>query len=184
VAGLDLSPADLCSYLYLAEQHRRFTISSLELFRNAVEVRLPLADTGFLAALLGGPAAWRDDTTLHKSIIGRLAPGLLAVRNSNTGAPAGAGRLHETVMDKANTLLRRLGVHGWRHYHTFDAWMRQRLQESVRAVLLAPAALDRGIVRPEALRRLFEENTGGRAEHGYLFQVLLILELWQRENGL
>ncbi len=183
VRGLDLAPVDLCSYLYLAEHHRRSTIASLELFRNAVEVRLPLADAGFLTALLGGPAGWRDDTTLHKAMIARLAPRLLAARNSNTGAPAGAGPLRESVMDKVNTLLRRLDVHGWRHYHNFDAWMRQRLQESVQTVVLAPSALERGIFRPETLRRLFEENACGRANHGYLFQVLLILELWQRETG-
>lgn len=184
LAGLDLAPADLCSYLYLTEQHRRFTIASLELFRNAVEVRLPLVDAGFLTALLGGAAGWRDDTSLHKSLIARLAPRLLRVRNSNTGAPAGAGALRETVMDKVNTGLKRLGVHGWRHYHSFDAWMRERLQEAVQAVVLSPRALERGIFRPETLRRLFEENASGRADQGYLFQVLLILELWQQQNEL
>ena len=42
LAGTTLSPAECCSYLYLRELIRRFTIPSLELFRSEVEVRLPL----------------------------------------------------------------------------------------------------------------------------------------------
>ena len=38
----DLSPPDLCSYVYLHEYHRRVTVPSLEIFRNVAEVRLPL----------------------------------------------------------------------------------------------------------------------------------------------
>ena len=69
----------------------------------------------------------------------------------------------------------------YRHYHTFDAWMQQRLIDSVERVLLEPDSLARGMYHGATLRRLLEETRRGRADHSYLLQVLLILELWQRE---
>lgn len=49
-------------------------------------------------------------------------------------------------------------------------------------VLLQPASVDRGIFREKALRFLLAETQQGRGDYGYLFQVLLILELWQQED--
>jgi hypothetical protein len=48
--------------------------------------------------------------------------------------------------------------------------------------LLSPDSLSRGVYREATLRRLLEETRRGSADHGYLLQVLLILELWQQEN--
>jgi len=177
--GLELHPAELCSYLYLQEQHRRFTVPSLELFRNTVEVRLPFADEDFLTDLFASPAALRSGTVIHKALIGGK---LLRVRNSNTGAPAGASPLVESVLDKFNTIFKRLNVYGYRHYHNFDKWMKDQLLASVESVLLDPATIQRGMLHEPTLRRLIEATRSGAADHGYLFQVLLILELWQREN--
>ena len=180
---VDLSPADLCSYLYLIEHHRRYTIPSLEMFRSAVEVRMPFADEGFLRALFAGPAAWREGTEIHRAIVRRNNPRLLRVRNSNTGAPADAGRLTEAIADRLNSVFKRLNVYGYRHYHTFDAWMKRMLLDSVERVLLDPACLRRGIFREATLRHLIGETRAGTADHGYLFQVLLIVELWQQDNA-
>jgi asparagine synthase (glutamine-hydrolysing) len=182
VAGVSLEPADLCSYLYLAEHHRRFTISSLELFRNLVEVRMPFVDEEFLGVLFRGPARWRDRPDIHRAVFDRCNPALGKVRNSNTGAAATASPLVEAVLDKMNTLLKRLRVPGYRHYHEYEAWTRRLLLDSVDAVLLEPRSLARGIVREDALRLLLRETRQGTADHAYLFQVLLNIELWQRAN--
>jgi hypothetical protein len=48
--------------------------------------------------------------------------------------------------------------------------------------LLEPDSLARGMYREETLHRMIEETKRGMADYGYLFQILLILELWQREN--
>jgi asparagine synthase (glutamine-hydrolysing) len=178
IAKVPLSPVDLCSYLYLEEQHRRFTVPSLELFRNVLEVRLPFADEDFLRDLFATPSSLRDGTDIHRALIGTK---LSKVRNSNTGVPLSAGPLVEKAFDKFNTLFKRLNVYGFRHYHNFDSWMKRQLLESVEAVLLDPSTLARGILREAALVRLLGETKTGAADHGYLFQVLLILELWQRE---
>jgi asparagine synthase (glutamine-hydrolysing) len=182
IANVPLAPADLCSYLYLEEQHRRFTVPSLELFRTLFEVRLPFVDPDFLAVLFRAPASWRDGTAIHRAIISTNHPALLRIRNSNTGAPASAGPFLETIFDKINSLGKRLNLYGYRHYHNFESWMKQMLVESVEKVLLSPDSLSRGVYREATLRRLLEETRRGIADHGYLLQVLLILELWQQEN--
>jgi asparagine synthase (glutamine-hydrolysing) len=179
---VDLRPSDWCVFLYLREHHRRFTVPSLELFRNAVEIRLPFADERFLAALLGGPTEWRDGTDLHRAIIASGNPALMRVRDSNTGAPIDAGPTRTLVTDKLNSVLKRLNVWGFRHYHDFDAWMERLLIESVEAELLGPRALDRGILDRERVRALVDGAKRGERGYAYLLQILLLLELWQQEN--
>jgi asparagine synthase (glutamine-hydrolysing) len=181
LADVDLAPPDLCSYLYLNEHHRRFTVASLEVFRTQCDVRMPFADEQFLSVLLQGRSQWRDNTEIHQTIIGKNQPRLLRVRNSNTGAPGDAGPLLTAVLDKFNTLGRRLNVYGYRHYHNFHGWMQQRLIKAVEETLLSPHSLSRGIYRESGLRRLVADTTHGHADHSYLLQVLLILELWQQQ---
>jgi hypothetical protein len=60
--------------------------------------------------------------------------------------------------------------------------MQQQLFASVETVLLSPESLDRSILRESRLRQMVDDTRTGRADHSYLLQVLLILELWQREN--
>ncbi len=182
VANVPLAPADLCSYLYLVEHNRRFTVPSLELFRNVVEIRLPFLDEEFLEALLRGTARWRDHPDVHRAILMARNPALGRVRNSNTGAPANAGPLVEAVLDKVNTVFRRLGLPGYRHYHEYEAWTRRLLLEQVESVLLQPQSFTTKIFRQDTVRRLFERTRRGEGDHAYLLQVLLILELWQREH--
>ena len=103
-------------------------------------------------------------------------------RNSNTGAPANAGPFVESILDKVNSLGRKLNLYGYRHYHDFEHWMKQMLVESVESVLLSPDSLSRGMYRPATLHRLLDETRRGTADHGYLLQIMLILEIWQQEN--
>ncbi|HYN08806.1 MAG TPA: asparagine synthetase B family protein [Vicinamibacterales bacterium] len=184
LADTRLSPAECCSYLYLRELTRRFTIPSLELFRTRVEVRLPYLDASFLKVLLAAPSKWRDSTDIHRALTRSGIPRLVKVRNSNTGAAADAGPLAEYVLDKLNTALKRMNVRGYRHYHNFDDWMRTGLLDSVEAELLAPSARVRTFVDKRTLQELIGQTRTGAADRSYLLQVLLILELWQRENGI
>lgn len=184
LAGTALSPAECCSYLYLRELTRRFTIPSIELFRTSVEVRLPYLDRRFLKALLGAPSEWRDGTEIHQRLIGNGIPQLSKIRNSNTGAPADASKRSEYVFDKFNSLFKRLNVRGFRHYHNFDAWMRTMLLQSVESELLSDSAMIQSFIRKPELKKLIEDTRSGVDDRGYLLQILLILELWQRENGI
>ena len=180
--GKRLSPADACSYLYLSELHRRFTVPSLELLRSRVEVRLPFVDREFLRTLLGAPSEWRDSTDIHRRITASGIAALGRVRDSNTGAPADANPWTLLALEKANGVFRRLGVPGFRHYHNFDAWMRTSLLASVESELMSSTARIRSFVPTSTIEGLLADTRGGRADHSYLLQVLVILELWQREH--
>jgi asparagine synthase (glutamine-hydrolysing) len=176
-----LSPANLCSYLYLTQLHRRFTIPSIELFRREVDVRMPFADEGFLRALFSGPPEWREGTDIHRYITGRNNARLLRVRNSNTGAPGSAGPFLERILDPVNSVLKRLNAPGYRHYHDFDGWMRTQLLASVEEVLLDGTTARRDVYDMAAVRQLLDQTRSGRADRAYLLQVLLVMELWQRQ---
>jgi asparagine synthase (glutamine-hydrolysing) len=181
IAGVDLSPPDLCTYIYLHEYHRRVTVPSLEIFRNVVEVRLPLADVDFIECVFQAPPAWRNGLEIHQSLIARNNPAYLKVRNPNTGAPAGAGPAQEFILDKVNSLLRRLNVYGYRHYHAFDGWMRGMFLQLAQQVLLSSETLSRGIVREQPLRTLLTTAQAGDMTPDHVLQVLVLVELWQRE---
>ena len=183
LSGTSLSPAECCSYLYLRELTRRFTIPSLEMFRTQVEVRLPFLDVSFLRILLAAPPKWRDSTEIHLALTRSGIPGLARVRNSNTGARVDAGALTEFVLDKWSNALKRMSVRGYRHYHNFGDWMRAGLLESVEAELLAPAAKVQLFIEKRTIQELVRQ-TRTTTDRSYLLQVLLILELWMRENAI
>lgn len=184
LAGTRLTPAQCCSYLYLRELNRRFTIPSLELFRTRVQVRLPYLNLSFLKVLLGAPTRWRDSTRIHQTITRGGSPALVKIRNSNTGAPVDAGPAAEYVLDKLNSLLKKLNVRGYRHYHNFDAWMRKKLLDSVESELLAPDARVQTFGSMAGIREVLRHTRSGTSDGSYILQVLLNLEMWQRENGI
>ena len=63
-----------------------------------------------------------------------------------------------------------------------DRWFRGDLKDELRAVLLDPVALNRGLFRPEAVETLIDEHTQSRRDHAYRLWALLMLELWFRHQ--
>ena len=63
-----------------------------------------------------------------------------------------------------------------------DRWFRGELKDELRAVLLDPVALYRGLFRPEAVAALIDEHVQGRRDHAYRLWALLMLELWFRHH--
>jgi asparagine synthase (glutamine-hydrolysing) len=61
-----------------------------------------------------------------------------------------------------------------------DRWFRGELKNELRAVLLDPVALGRGLFRPEAVAQLIDEHVDSRRDHAYKLWSLLMLELWFR----
>jgi asparagine synthase (glutamine-hydrolysing) len=61
-----------------------------------------------------------------------------------------------------------------------DQWLRRELKELAYDTLLAPAARDRGMMRPEYVKRLLDEHCAYRANHHTRLWALLMLELWFR----
>ena len=59
-------------------------------------------------------------------------------------------------------------------------WMRHELKRDLLDILLEPRALQRGYVRPTAVRQLVEEHCRGRRDRSSEIWLLLMLELWYR----
>jgi asparagine synthase (glutamine-hydrolysing) len=61
-----------------------------------------------------------------------------------------------------------------------DHWFRDELKPLLHDVLLSDRSLDRGLLRPAAVRQLVDEHTSGAMDHAYRLWNLLCLEVWQR----
>jgi asparagine synthase (glutamine-hydrolysing) len=59
-------------------------------------------------------------------------------------------------------------------------WLRHELRPLLSDFVLSAAALERGYLRPEAVRVMVDEHLGG-ADHSHRLWSLLMLELWHRE---
>ncbi|MBV9828617.1 MAG: asparagine synthase (glutamine-hydrolyzing) [Alphaproteobacteria bacterium] len=59
-----------------------------------------------------------------------------------------------------------------------DRWLRHELRDMAYDTLLAPAARQRGIMRPDYVERLLDEHCGARRNHHTRLWALLMLELW------
>jgi asparagine synthase (glutamine-hydrolysing) len=62
----------------------------------------------------------------------------------------------------------------------FGRWAREQFAKEVRAGILGPRALARGLFEPAELERLVGEHESGVANHADRLWLLLNLELWQR----
>ncbi len=61
-------------------------------------------------------------------------------------------------------------------------WFRNDLKHELRAVLLDPVCLNRGLFRRAAVGNLLDEHIEGKREHSYRLWALLMLELWFRTH--
>jgi asparagine synthase (glutamine-hydrolysing) len=57
-------------------------------------------------------------------------------------------------------------------------WFRGRMQPFLREHLLSERLARRGLLRPEAVRRMVEQHTRGEGDHAHPLWTLLMLELW------
>jgi asparagine synthase (glutamine-hydrolysing) len=63
-----------------------------------------------------------------------------------------------------------------------DRWFRGELKSELRAILLDPVALGRGLFQPEAVTTLIDEHVDCRRDHAQQLWTLLMLELWFRNH--
>ena len=63
-----------------------------------------------------------------------------------------------------------------------DRWFRGTLRDELRATLLDPRTLARGLFRLEAVAKLIDDHLQGRQDHAYRLWALVMLELWFRHH--
>ena len=96
-------------------------------------------------------------------------------------APAGAGRRSSSSRPSPTSSPPRSATRPKMGFGVpIDRWFRGELKDELRAVLLDPVALGRGLFRPEAVAALIDEHVQGRRDHAYRLWALLMLELWFR----
>jgi asparagine synthase (glutamine-hydrolysing) len=172
--GIDpgLHPLDQVSCVYVQEYLRRQSAASLAELRSRVEVRLPFLDAEYVDAVLRLPPAQRLGTGVHRHLLAKFNPALLKITNSNTGAPAGASDFTQRLCRKAGFLMKRcFGYERYRHYVDVPAWLRGPLRKPVEDVLFDERTLDRGLYKPDAIRKL---------QNPEATLLLLYVELWHR----
>lgn len=57
-------------------------------------------------------------------------------------------------------------------------WLRGEMSGFLRDVLLSDKSLNRGIIRPDAMRRYVDEHIEGKFDHSFQVWTLLMMELW------
>jgi asparagine synthase (glutamine-hydrolysing) len=90
-----------------------------------------------------------------------------------------ASRFRVLVTDKVNTLLKRLKVPGFRHYHYMEQWLQGFLAEQVRAIVLDERTLARGVFPRGALIALMERARGDSGM-SRLVNFVMNVEIWCR----
>jgi asparagine synthase (glutamine-hydrolysing) len=174
-----LTAAEVMSALYLVQNDGIEVPLTRNGLRGRAEMALPFIDYRLLDLVLSTRVPDRCDTGIHAAILQRLSPRMLAVGNSNTGAPVDASWWRLYVTDKANTLLRRLRVPGFRHYHYMEHWLQGFLAEQVRAIVLDERTLRRGIFPPKALADLMA-RAHGDTRMSRLVNFVMNVEIWCR----
>jgi asparagine synthase (glutamine-hydrolysing) len=109
-----------------------------------------------------------------------MAPHLEKIPDSNTGAPLDAGPVRLLITDKINSVLKKLGVKGFRHYTEFQKWQRKYFSDVTKEILFSERCLDRGYYRKEGLNSIFLNHVEGRKDYAHFLGTSVALELWHR----
>ena len=167
--------------LFVRERLRRETALSLHMFRNFVEVRVPYLDEDLVDLLYALPADQKIDDTLQSHILARHQPAFLRVVNTNTGAAMGASPLVERAAYLRMKVFAKLGVPGYQPYERLGLWLAADLKPLVHNLLLSDRFHDRGIFRPDQVKRIVAQHESRERNHTFLIMAMMILELGSQE---
>jgi asparagine synthase (glutamine-hydrolysing) len=122
---------------------------------TSLEVRVPMLDQEFVEWAASLPIEWKYRGSIRKYLLKKLAERL--------GIPAAV--LHRPKQGFQLPL---------------EKWMRGTLKGRLLDVLTEPRTLQRGYLRPAAVRMLVDEHLRGRRDRSGVLWKLLILEWWHR----
>ncbi len=167
-------------HMFITQRLRRETALSMTEFGSLVETRLPYLDNDVIAALIAAPPSLKMYDRIQTHILTKRRPEFLKVVNSNTGAKMGAGILERKLSTIRMKVFAKLRVPGYQPYERLGAWLREDLKPLVRRLLLTGPLLERGVLRPDAVRSVVEQHLDGSRNHTFLLLALMIFETGQR----
>ena len=122
---------------------------------NSLEVRCPFLDYEFMEFTASIPAEYKLRGRINKYILKKAFNGVIP----------------EAVFSRQKA---GFGV-------PISKWFRHELRDYLTETLLSRKSLQRGYFKPDAVRKLISEHTGGRIDNSAKLWALLMLELWHRE---
>lgn len=175
-----LHPIDVIVYFFLSEYVQRKVVGSLNIFRTSVNVLNPFLDRSFLRSALKMPYNLRYDGQIQKNIVMTCHPELAKIPNVNTGAPLGAGKLRTFITEKFLSVMKRLGMHGFRHYTEFEKWQRNTFKKDLEDCLFDKRTISRGLYKEDGLKKIFKLHIDGKKNYSRLLGTIVGVEVWFR----
>lgn len=173
----------------MVHRQRRLTQFGNDLVRWRIECRTPFCDRDLVDFCLAMPPALRVERFLFTETLKVFHRALAKVTQDRTGMPLvnDATYMRRELYRNLRWYLHRRGlggppIHHKQPYTRYDEWFRTALRPWVESVLLSKAALERGILRPEVLRRVVEDHMAGRRNYMREIGMLLSVELWHEQH--
>jgi asparagine synthase (glutamine-hydrolysing) len=166
--------------LFVSQRLRRETALSMQMFNAYVQVRMPYLDSELIELVMRVRPQLKIGETIQTFILNQRFPEFLRIVNANTGSPVGAGEAARRLSTIKLRVFSKMRVSGYQPYERLGLWLSRDLQPYVRAMLLSPEALDRGLLEPDVVRRVVEDHSSRRRNHTFAVMAMLILELGHR----
>ncbi len=187
----EIDPLRTLEWMGLRNRQRRFVLMGQLLIRNWLEVRAPLMDPDVILYAMSLNDDYRaEDKPLHIGWLDAVAPGLLKIAWQRTGIPIKSTVLDSFVAAGRNWFRRKAGNCYSRISGVSPTWAKKKLadyhmwlvhdsdlQKYVKAVLLSPRTMERGIFRDGEVRRILEAEFTDREVHTELIGRMVTLEL-------
>lgn len=163
----------------------RFTNAGTSLLRNGVESYAPFFDNRVVDFLLQVSLEHKSKHRLYLSVLNRACPVAGEIRWQRTGLPPRCGFTANLAAMAFHRILARagklVGIDPFPRLAVANvaAWFRNEWKAAAADILLSPRTLDRGVVRPEGVRDIWNEHQAG-ADHARLLGNLVALELFSR----
>jgi hypothetical protein len=169
-----LEPVEALTWFYLEERLEQ-SVASHAMYGDRVAA--PFADPFFLDALLCVRGRDRIRPRFHQYLLGRLAPQLLAIPDSNTALPAWAPGPARDLGRALQIAALKLGLSFAQAHDDFRAKL-ARLEPDVRTLLRNGRLMADGVLDPAGVDALCGQVDAGSEHTASMLQRVLIFDLW------
>lgn len=161
--------SDQRSYFDLTQRVPRMTINGVEVVRNKAVVRLPFVDNDLVEFSLTLPPYLRINRDLANRAFIEKYPNFAKIPIAQTHLPM-ITCAREIWLKNVQFIQWHLRHHGLnklagpltRPYKDYNLWFRTNLRQWVEETLLNPRALERGYLKPSAMKQIVSDHMAGK----------------------